>query len=420
MQILKNVIVLLFVSFLLLNAGCSDRGSNIQNSNIQRSAWTEADHVFFDELIFQLRNKFQQLFIRIYTPRVSFPPPIGNLTKVPLLVLLPPQDGNQFFYFNHGLMEVADELIANGEIEPMAIAVINNDAVFGGYFYASNGPGTGNYDTLVGGTLIEHLNDVLPFLIDDASQRGIGGVGMGAYGAYRAAILHPGVFTSISAVDGPMDFNGADNMSGFLDLFDDAMTQQSIDQTTYRQFDSSGAWHLSRLFIGGALAFSPLDTAVNFQSIKIADLSTEDPIDSILVITITQRFQISDTTTLISDVVTEDVNNFDFLLPFDSTGQAYDPIWQLWLDNNLENMLASAGAGTLSGVDLWFGTSTETRFGFYDQTSSWMSTLAGAPYNYPMSTLNYQGYPGNPATDHQYLYDLLKDILVFHSNSFKK
>lgn len=410
MRRITILILLALAVVITVHTGCSDRGSNVITGDTDQGAWLQKDHVFFDELLFQIGNQFQQLFVRAYTPLSSFPPPQGTLEKVPLLILLPPQDGDQFYYFQHGLLRIADEMIASGEIEPMAIACINNARSFGGFFYAGDGPASGNYDTLIGGTMIDFLYDNIPWALRGQENLAIGGIGMGAYGAFRAAMLHPGTFSAISAISGPLDFDGPNGVSGFMDYFDDALAEQGLDASTFKQFDSAGAWHLSRLFISGAIAFSPHDTAIE-DSIRILG-------NTILRI-IKTRYQIADTMTLITDVVTEDNFNFDFHLPFDGSGQAYTPIWNMWLDNNLESILADQGTGALAGVDIFIGSTPEANYGYYEQTQSWIATLTSGVNNFNVETMEYKGYDGNPATDDQYVYDLLRDILKFHDRKFR-
>ena len=135
---------------------------------------------------------------------------------------------------------------------------------------------------------------------------------------------------------------------------------------------------------------------------------------------IDQIYQITDTTTLISDVVfgTKGISS-DFHLPFDGNGNAYDPIWQLWTRNNLENLLvARGGAAALSGTEIFIATTPEVRYGFYDMTQSFISTLSDPPNNIKVEVYEYAGYDGNPATHDQYLYQIMREMLIFHSNNF--
>ena len=401
-------------------SGCSDRGTNIPSrpeidyvSTPQDIKVSPAVHDFFPEMLFQIRNQFHLLEVAVYLPDVAFPPPYGPAEEVPLLILLPPQDGDQFYYFNHGLQQLADEMIADGTIEPMAICCLGSDKVFGGYFFAGHYPPAGDYDGVVGDALIEYLNNRFP-LLNTAAKRGIGGTGQGAYGAFRSAIIHSDMFSSITVTDGPLDFDGRDGNSGLMELFDDALAEQALDASNFKSFDTSGAWHVSRMFIGGAYAFSPHDTAIYWDSATVfnpndGSLSLEIFIDSIK--------QITDTNTLIRDVVTQDPD-LDFHLPFDGHGNAYMPIWSMWLDNNLESLLADYGSSSLAGMDILVQTSPDARYTFYDQTKSWISTMSNPPYSYNVKVNEYSGYESNPATHDQYLYEIMRNMLKFHSDNF--
>ncbi|TET97388.1 MAG: hypothetical protein E3J26_00130, partial [Candidatus Zixiibacteriota bacterium] len=195
----------------------------------------ELDHDFFQELFLQIgRNASKKgprvpLQIKMYTPEGSISPISGGQPKpVPLLVLLPPQDGRAYYFFDHGLKQLANELIAEGAIKPMAIACVENDPIFGGYFFAGRSAPAGYYDTLIGSSLLEYLYNSTGGALNDSLPVGIGGVGMGAYGAFRAALIHKGVFSSISATDGPLDFDGPSGSGGFVELFDDALIEQGL------------------------------------------------------------------------------------------------------------------------------------------------------------------------------------------------
>ncbi|UCG62473.1 MAG: hypothetical protein JSV52_04090 [Candidatus Zixiibacteriota bacterium] len=410
MNVFVRLSILAMTLALVLAVGCSDRGPNGGTDlAIEQGGPLVMTHVFFNELLLQIKNDFQMLEMIAYRPKVNFEPYAGGeLRPVPLLILLPPKGKDHYYYFNHGLQEIADELIATGQIQPMFIACISNDLVFGGYFFAEDHPGAGNYDTLVGQNLVDHIES-FGLTIAEPAKRGIGGVGMGAYGAFRAAMLNPGTFTSISAVDGPLDFDGPDGNSGLIDLFVPSLTEQGLlgEENWKADYDSASAWPTTRLLIGGALAFSPHDTALEcFVS----------PTPTGIIVDITERYTIDDTMTLVTNVVTADAYNLDFHLPFDGAGDPYPPIWNaFWLPNNLENLNTSA----LDDVNIFIATSDEASFGYHDQTMSWASTIQNLGRSDTLLTVHeYEGYPGNPATGDQYLYDLLKEMLIFHSNSF--
>ncbi|MDF1543920.1 MAG: alpha/beta hydrolase-fold protein [bacterium] len=421
----------LFITFglaLLLLAGCSDRGTNVPVTADSDFIRTPQDfrivpsvHDFYPELTFQIRNEFRLQEMATYIPEASVPPPYGTAEAVPLLVLLPPQDRNQYYYFNHGLQELADEMIAEGIIRPMIITCLSNDKVFGGYFFAGSSPFAGDYDGIIGGSLIDYLNTQFP-LLDSPAKRAIGGFGQGAYGAMRAAILNPNTFTSIAVGDGPLDFDGPFGNSGLMSLFDDALTEQGLDASTYRSFDSSGVWNVSRLFIGGAMAFTPHITDVWWTRINIFAPGFPDPIG--FQTQIDSVFINSDTVTLIQNKYQHKNLDIGFHLPFDGNGNAYPPVWNIWLDNNLENIMeyfrSTYGATPLSEADIMVFSSKEARLGFNEQTQSFVETLKNPPYSFDVQTKEYMGSDGNPATHDQYLYELMREMLIFHSNNFGK
>lgn len=395
---------------LLIVFGCSDRGVNGPDSiTIQEGGISPQNHVFYDELLFQINNEFQLLQMAVYVPKVAIEPISGGeVKKVPLLILLAPQDGNRYYYVTHGLQQVADKLISEGVIEPMAIACIGSNNTFGGFFYSGHYPNSGDLDTIFGTTLLEYLRNSYPFLLKEQSNTAISGFGLGAYGAFRSALRNLGTYGSVSAVDGPLDFDGADGNSGLQDLFADALTEQGLLNGNLQSFKSADTLHLSRMLIGAAYAFSPYDTLydwhfdVDLGAVKIDNVYSID----------------SDSTTLVSSVypLVGNRSNGDILLPFTADGQTYHPIWDnFWLPNNLENLLTP---GAFNGVDLFVATSNEYTFGnYHQQTQSWINTLS---QNYTVNTMTYEGYDGHPAENGEFVYDLLKDILIFHSNSFSK
>jgi hypothetical protein len=431
-------LILAALAVLLLVASCSDRGTNVPTASIDGTfGLTRVDHVFVDsttagprQLLFQIQNSSSELFMKAYYPKdtstVTIPPKWKG-KKLPLVILLAPQDGDQYFYFNHGLMQLANEMIANGTIRPMLIVCVPNDHVFGGYFYGNSDP-AGYYDQIIGDKLVSYLEQQVfaSILIGDSAHRAIGGVGQGAYGAYRAALKHPGVFSAIAATDGPLDFDGADGNSGLITLFSQALAEQPGN--SYKEFDTTRAWPISRMFVGGSLAFSPhiIQTADSFRFVFTTPQTRQTWIKIL--------DTIPDTMTLITGCVNGQglgstmVNpgpgnvDWDFHLPFDQNAQPYrgpvlnDPktdIWGRWLSNNPENMLT---ANALSGTKLWFATSTKAEYGFHDQTESWIATLKAAGYT-GLIERPYTGDGGSTANN-KYLYDVMREMLIFYSNSF--
>jgi hypothetical protein len=431
--------VLAAVIVLLLIAACTDRGKNLPNQP-ELSEWapTNLTNVIVSPFFrFQINNVSEELGMRMYLPQAAYDPPLGEGKRVPVLYLLAPQDGSEDYFFDHGLFTLAREMEARGEIQPMAIVTIASDIIFGGYFYGNSHP-AGFYDSifsqyLIGDAYTYWVSVKDRFFIDDPDKRGIGGTGMGAYGAFRAAIKNPGQFKSITVTDGPLDFDGATGSSGLMELFDDCMNEQGLTATSYRTFDTMPNWYISRMFVGGAFAFSPHDTAIPEYTIFYRD-SVPFPgdtihvgIDSIRIDSIASR---TDSTTLIT-ALTVGGKNFDFHLPFDSTAvtagasAAYMPIWSQWMQNNLDSIHKQVADTTatppLQGVNIWVGSSPDSRTGltsrtFYDQTQSWVATLRAAGYD--VDTYQYTGYSGFPAANDEFLYDVLREMLIYHSERF--
>ncbi len=422
----RKTMLILFVMTLIIGlvAGCADRESTISTFEINTGGMSPKNHVFVNELLMQLRNRFQLMEIQLYVPRAAFPLYYGGsgVRELPLLILLPPHDEPATFYVDHGLKRIADEMISSGEIVPMYIATIPPDPAraIGGYFYGGSSYGAGNWDTLLGETLADYISKSWEIPSEDPGLRGIGGFWIGAYGAFRAALLNPGAYSSISVIDGPLDFDGPDGNSGLLDLMSYAVnTEQGgfTDNADMRDhFDSSSIYPVSRMLIGGAVAFSPHDTLLDYTLNPHTNASGESELQIIINDTTrgTEGYAIQDTVTFITRIVTEDSRNLDFHLPFDYTGQKYDLIWNLWLDDNLENLMTG---GELDGVDMWIATSPETKYGFHEMTMSWINTLRNSGYS--PTVVEYTGYNGYPATYDQYIGDLLRDMLKFHSENFK-
>jgi hypothetical protein len=272
---------------------------------------------------------------------------------------------------------------------------------------------------------VAYLRRTNPAIIPAWTKTAIGGVGQGAYGAFRAAIMKPNTFCAVSAIDGPMDFDGLNGDGGLIPLFKKALDEQGLlgKNKFINEFDSgngAGQWRTSSMLCGGAMAFSPHDTAVQCSTVIL-------PLNNNQIIIrkyVYDRDTIADAATLIRNVtgVTTNVISWkpDFHLPFDKNGNPYQPIWDLWLDNNLETLLAQ-NPSSLNGVDMWIGASPESELGFYGMTKSWVQTLVNPPYylGSQLEVHEFKGYDvwhGN--SKNQYLYDIFEPLLIFHSNVF--
>jgi hypothetical protein len=429
MKKLCIIALIMLMGLVALLTGCEDRGRGVP-TRVDIPTWSldPTNRVFstdtsrmgapgiFPEadLLVQVGNPFAILKTEVYIPRVALEPPVS---RVPTLILLSPQhevgSNSDWYYFERGLFQLAEEMIATGEIQPMMIVAVGNNETFGGNWYG-NSYAAGFYDHLLGVELIRRLEQNFPQTFDPAQGKlGIGGFDQGAYGAFRAAIQNPGVFGSISACDGPLDFDGGAGFGNGLEaLIPQVFTELGLTETNFRsEFDSSGASQAGRLFIGGALAFSPHDTALSYSLFL-----GQQPVG----VTILARDSIESPATFVTRVVQPDTRGveFDFHLPFDSTAQLDPEIWDLWLNNDLERLHDNSSfAQPLTGLDLYVATSPETRFGYHDMTRSWIATLQAR--GYAPEVFTYRGYEGKPAERGEYIFDILREFLIFHSESFE-
>jgi len=432
-------LILILGASLILALGCSDRGTNLTAEGLDQvyidstGVWPEGQHVITPQLKLQLNNPQGLLLGAAFLPETR----TDDATPAPLLILLAPEGGDHFHYFKAGLEQVAKEMIASGEIQPMYIYCVGNDPWFGGYFYASphaydSAAPCGDYDRIIGNELVQHIHEIFPGTIEQQSKRGIGGIGQGAYGAFRAAMLNPDAFSSIAVADGPLDFDGPTGTSGLQDQFQNVIDEQrayfytrhddTVPFSFHANFDSSKTMPLSRMFIGGSLAFSPNDTLIEFPRTDLSHWA------------IGNRYKVADSsimgggdsTTFISELL-QDISqdeDFDFHLPFDSLGQAYidgnsgNPAhwaWGQWMQNNLDSLHEQVGGQPLQGINIWVASNPGARWNYNEMTQSWITFMRSQ--GYPVEQYDYSGYDGSIESD-EYLYDLLRKMLKFHSDNF--
>ncbi len=449
---LRYIILLTGLALILAVAtGCDNRGTGIEPLDLGDLAQDAGvdhsfDHPFTPDLTLQPKNQ-QEL---LHGASVWPPTAVDARYPMPMLILLAPEGGDEFYYFNAGLAELYRELIAAELIQPMLVFCLANDQVFGGYFYG-NSDAAGKYDSIFhyekapAGEEPDNLLDVLhwryPATIELATKRGIGGVGQGAYGAFRVAIKNPDLFTSISVTDGPLDFDGATGSGGLINLFDNALAEQhafyalnpkldgddaALPFNFRRDFDSSYTMPISQMLIGGAFAFSPNDSVEYFRRVDTTYVPNTDIILSTTMrLTNVVQYRISDTltdsSTFIDDmmIATPRTRNLDldFHLPFDGYLTRNDAIWDLWMRNNLEDMHTAALGDPLTGVSMWFGTNRSSRWGYYDMTQSWIDHLQPI-YPSMIQIHEYSSAAGDPDIGDENLYDILRRMLIFHSNNF--
>lgn len=115
------------------------------------------------------------------------------------------------------LKELADQLIADGKIQPMIMVMPNARNAMGGSFYTNSVDIDPNRNPMMnpalGFGLYEYylIQEVIPTVEAqykiDPDRRAIQGKSMGGYGAIKLALLYPTMFKSIAAHSGPLAFD---------------------------------------------------------------------------------------------------------------------------------------------------------------------------------------------------------------------
>jgi len=419
----KLIIVSVFLLTVVIGSGCSDRGDTFVPVSYESSVGPfEFNHEFLVALGFSMFTEIRNspsMRCMAYVPAGYQNPNQGR--PFPTLYMLSPFGETEEFYFNYGLKDVADRLIAEGEIEPMIIITVNGRNTYGGGFYGDKYAG-GRYAEIIGsiqgypltGSLIDYVDAVFNTFSDSRHGAGVGranraisGTGMGGYGAMRLAVVYHDNFSSVSAISAPLDFDGASGSGGLVPFFD-----QIIDNlpATYAEMRIGDGDPLVAMAFGAAASFSPHDTAyINRQYHPDVPGST-DPL----------RGWHADDTLRITDVATYFTpkgpnSSLKFHLPFDENGDPYNPIWQLWLDNNIESILAGI-PGALDNTAMLLMTSADARYNYDQQTIDFHQHLVNQ--GIADSLTIFGGYGDYEASNDRFLYDILADILKFHSDQF--
>lgn len=151
----------------------------------------------------------QQLRHSIYLPP-NFD--ASGATRYPVIYLLHGYGGDDTSWLKSGdLQGAADRLIREGTLPP---AIIVMPFASTGWYVDSEGrEGTGRWQTAI-------LNDLITFIdaryptSTDGSQRAIGGLSMGGYGALRLALMEPDEFAAAASLSGAL-FSDVKNATDF-------------------------------------------------------------------------------------------------------------------------------------------------------------------------------------------------------------
>ena len=316
-------------------------------------------------------------------------------TEYPSLYLLHGYGGtNTYFTTLFLVQDILDEMIYNGEIEPMVVITPNCDNSFGGSFYTNSpevSPGTdvsfgGHYEDLITNDLIAYIND--NFNVDTvAARRGISGHSMGGYGAIKLAMNHPDLFGSASSMSGPLAFAGLSALIGPM-LEENGLNPDSLpdDSSWFYAIRPPSTKRLTAMLFAMGAAFSPHDTAS-------ADT------------TYFHRYR--------------DVPYFYGIdMPFNFEGEldTTSSVWAKWLANDPLTMLMTGGYTALANTPIYLDCGNMDDLGLNYQNQAFAQALDAFDLNYRY--IEYTGFTGMDADHMNYIADRLREVFKFHSEVF--
>ncbi len=393
MKKLWYLYIALFVIGLMMVISCSERTNPTDFPKINERGFKN-DGVYLYKRAYNVIQEHagwsffnfspeKNFFTKIYTPPAYFDqgPPF------PILYLLEDFRGDENYYFARMVQHIADSLIYEGEIKQFFIATVDVSTPYGGSWFVDN-EFFGWFETMVTDEWINFLENQLEGhlnVIKKRDSRGIGGFGMGGYGALKLAAKHPDLYASVSASDPAGKFEGDGDLKGIDALIDKLFEEQNwtapITVSEFRELDTMNLrddYPYTMLFLSMAQAFSPhpFEGEPGFE-----DSTTFMPF-------------------------------YGVDMPFDYNGNLYQPIWDKWIANDIDNIFAEYG-GNYDSISLYIEYSDTNQFTFNEQAQSIMNTCDQLGIEY--SSGEYSGYSGYPALDGRFVYDRLVEILKFHS-----
>lgn len=398
-----NLILILGLSLVISVGGCNKRKNPVEPTVLKQFDYFRITQNLWPALNDPpLSNQFSipSRTVMVYIPGEvpvdsNGQIPITFKTKYPVLYLLTDFGQEALVFANtYRVKDIADELIAKGEIKPMIIVIADGNNPMGGGFYL-NSIG-GNYEDYVAFDLRLQIDTLFFARIvnDSTKKRGISGVGMGGYGAFRVAMDYPQYYGSVSSISAPL----AIDSGAFGYWFKDYLWTRAIQEGL--SFSSPPESNLvtipwdktkpaSSWLFGMALGFSTHDPADTDSSsyFKIDNYPQGGPFRGVD-------------------------------LPFDSTGNLRSEIWDsLWLNkNDIKTLLAGPKSGSLSNTKIYFEVGDQDSYMLQIANKNFNSFMAtqGTAYTYN----EFTGYNNYPADHFNYAFDRIVSILKFHSSNF--
>ena len=323
----------------------------------------------------------------------------------PVLYLLHGYGGTQnYFTALFSLQDLMDEMVYNGEIDPMIVVTPNASNALGGSFYTNSYAYLGGFpDTTqsYAGLMQDYItNEVVP-LVDSIfhtdpirESRGIAGHSMGGYGALKLAMLRNDLFGSAASMSGPIAFWGGYPVDttylGMLELLPYVFAENSFtpgDTAAFYSIAPGVGKRLTNMMFAMASAFSPHHP------------SEPDSTYAHLFATEGTGF----------------VGKVD--LPFGVDGEVAMPIWGLWMAQDVTALYNAGYGAVFANTDLYVDCGQEDDLGLYGMALVFQSLAAENIDQFEI----YSGFDSFYPPDHTtFVGERLKGVLKFHNSSFNQ
>ncbi len=217
---------------------------------------------------------------------VYTPPAYNPNDSYPVLYLLHGFGGSETYFSNtFSATDIADQLIGEGDIDPLIMVFPSGANDFGGTFYTNSlHPAVGNGEQ----NILDVIQAVEAVYAIDTTKRAIGGHSMGGFGAFSIVLNHPGMFKLVSAIAAPLAFWGTmpndPQYKGIEELLPTVLAETGYDTTGGGDLaEYLAAMHpgtgrtVTSMMFAMAAAFSPTDPS-NPGMTSIPDFGVDLPI----------------------------------------------------------------------------------------------------------------------------------------------
>ncbi len=325
----------------------------------------------------------------------------------PVLYLLHDFGGDyETFYNVYKVQQIADRLIAEGEIQPMIIVMPDGYNSLGGSFY-TNSDLIGKYEDYL-------INEVMLIIdttfhtmarkdpdtkkiIPDRRYKAISGHGMGGYGAFKMALdFDTTLFQSVSAMSPFLSFESFLTKEMKEEVFkENGISENDSFLASYKKISPwPDSLHpdksKTQLIFAMAAAFSPHDK------------NDTDP-------QVPYFFEIKKIGT----------KRYGVDLPFDSAraNPSGSAIWDRWISHDIKTMFTQLPPnGGFGELKIYFDCGDFDQLNLNEGASAFDKILSSAGIEH--TYIEYPGYGTYPAGHMNFIFDRLPEILKFHSQHF--